>query len=72
MALEVPESRAKASKARGSLKDEAKAKAKHKAKVEDTEALRSRPMTRTMTRTKTGPAIDFRNSDCLLFLSITR
>ena len=44
-----------ARKARGSLKDEAKAEDKSKAKVEDTEDLTGGTRTRTRTRTNTRP-----------------
>ena len=59
MAVEVPEARAIARKARASLQDEAKAKVMHKAKPEDAEGptrrTRTRTRTRTTTRTRTGP-----------------
>ena len=55
VAVEVPEARATARKARGNLKDEAKGKVEHKAKVGDSEARRRGTLTRTMRRTRTGP-----------------
>ena len=54
MAVEVPEARAKARNARGSLKQEAKASIKHKATVVEAEARRRRTMRRIMTRTRAG------------------
>ena len=52
MAVEALVARVMATKARVSLKDEAKAKVKRKAKVEDAKALTGR--TRTETRTGSG------------------
>ena len=49
-AVEVPEARAKARKARGGLKGDEKGKVKHEAKVEDAET----PTGRTRTGTRTG------------------
>ena len=48
MVVEVVEARAVARRARGSLKDEAKAKAKNKAKLEEAAALTGRTRLRTM------------------------
>ena len=55
MAVEAPEARAMARKARVSLMDAAKAKVKCKAKVEDAEALTGRTRTRTRVKIRTGP-----------------